>query len=121
MGRAERARRRDHHGDRDGDGESLSTDEIPADAIDEQFVPRHHPRVSFVELDDDGPLLRRWKIRFKPLADLYAKANEPLVLLRELRGLGEVEVELDDGDLPPLNELEYRWTLSNVFSTKSED
>ena len=95
---------------------SAALDDFP----DFAFTPQP---VAFIELDDDGPLLRRWKIRFKPFADLYAKANEPLVLLRELRGLGDVEVELDDGDLPPLNELEPEegYLAWNIILTTSFD
>ncbi|HVY02575.1 MAG TPA: Hpt domain-containing protein, partial [Caulobacterales bacterium] len=52
-----------------------------------------------------GPEMRTWAIRFRPYADLYAKANETLLLMRDLRALGEIEVTLDLGDLPPLEEL----------------
>jgi two-component system chemotaxis sensor kinase CheA len=47
-----------------------------------------------------------WRISFRPRADLYAKANEVALLLRELRRLGEIEVELDCSGLPPLAELD---------------
>jgi two-component system chemotaxis sensor kinase CheA len=47
-----------------------------------------------------------WQVRFKPRADLYAKANEAALLLRELARLGETVVELDDGALPALTELD---------------
>jgi two-component system chemotaxis sensor kinase CheA len=47
-----------------------------------------------------------WTLRFKPRAELYAKANETVLLLRELSRLGEVEVELDAGDLPLLPHLD---------------
>ena len=45
-------------------------------------------------------------ITFKPRAALYAKANEPAVLLRELATLGKVEIKLDQSDLPTLDDLE---------------
>jgi two-component system chemotaxis sensor kinase CheA len=47
-----------------------------------------------------------WTLRFKPRAELYAKANETVLLLRELARLGEVEVELDASDLPQLPHLD---------------
>jgi two-component system chemotaxis sensor kinase CheA len=47
-----------------------------------------------------------WTLRFKPRAELYAKANETVLLLRELARLGEVEVELDASDLPLLPHLD---------------
>ncbi|MDB5448137.1 MAG: CheA signal transduction histidine kinase [Phenylobacterium sp.] len=57
-----------------------------------------------------------WTLRFKPRPELYAKANETVLLLRELARLGEVEVELDAGDLPLLPHLDpegayLAWTI----------
>jgi two-component system chemotaxis sensor kinase CheA len=59
-----------------------------------------------VAVDADEPSAQGWRIVFKPRADLYAKANETAVLLRELGRLGDMTVELDASDLPPLAELE---------------
>lgn len=47
-----------------------------------------------------------WNILFTPYPALYAKANEAAVLLRELRRLGHVEIELDSSHLPELQELD---------------
>jgi two-component system chemotaxis sensor kinase CheA len=47
-----------------------------------------------------------WSLTFKPRPELYAKANETVLLLRELARLGEVEVELDASDLPLLPQLD---------------
>jgi two-component system chemotaxis sensor kinase CheA len=57
-----------------------------------------------------------WTLRFKPRAELYQKANETVLLLRELTRLGEVEVELDPSDLPLLPHLQpegayLAWTI----------
>jgi two-component system chemotaxis sensor kinase CheA len=57
-----------------------------------------------------------WTLRFKPRAELYAKANETVLLLRELARLGEVEVELDASELPLLPHLDpegayLSWTV----------
>ncbi len=54
-------------------------------------------------------------VTFKPTSALYAKANEPAVLLRELASLGRTEIELDASTLPLLDALEpetayFRWT-----------
>jgi two-component system chemotaxis sensor kinase CheA len=38
--------------------------------------------------DEPAPALNRFTIRFRPLRELYAKANEPLALFRELSRLG---------------------------------
>ena len=45
-------------------------------------------------------------IRFRPSRDLYAKANDPVLLLQELQRLGEMDVTLDRRALPLLNELD---------------
>lgn len=48
----------------------------------------------------------RWRIVFRPLRSLYAKANDASTLLRELRRLGECEVQIDQDALPALDELD---------------
>jgi two-component system, chemotaxis family, sensor kinase CheA len=48
---------------------------------------------------------RVWSVRFKPDRGLYAKANEAVLLLRELGRLGRVETTLDASGLPDLAEL----------------
>ena len=57
-----------------------------------------------------------WRVYFKPRADLYAKANETALLLRELGRLGETTVELDVSGLPSLTDLDpeaayLAWTV----------
>ncbi len=49
---------------------------------------------------------RCWRIRFRPFSAMYAKANETGLLLRELRRLGDLTVELDASALPQLAELD---------------
>jgi two-component system, chemotaxis family, sensor kinase CheA len=58
-----------------------------------------------------------WRVSFKPRADLYAKANEAALLLRELSRLGETAVELDASALPVLTDLDpeaayLAWTVT---------
>jgi len=58
----------------------------------------------------------QWRVSFKPRADLYAKANETALLLRELARLGPTEVELDASALPTLADLDpeaayLAWTV----------
>jgi two-component system chemotaxis sensor kinase CheA len=67
-----------------------------------------------------------WTVRFKPRADLYKKANDSALLLRELARLGEVEVELDTADLPLLPALDPEgaylgWTVRLKGEAKRED
>jgi two-component system chemotaxis sensor kinase CheA len=65
-----------------------------------------------------------FKIRFRPNADLYAKANEPLALLRELQRLGRLDVELDAAATPLLDALDpegayLEWRL--VLTTDEDE
>jgi two-component system chemotaxis sensor kinase CheA len=45
-------------------------------------------------------------IRFRPLRDMYAKANDPLVLFRELKRLGSLECQCDLANLPFLDTMD---------------
>lgn len=60
-----------------------------------------------VTLDIDEPQADTrpggWRIWFKPTGRLYAKANEPLLILRELASLGPTEVTADISQIPPLD------------------
>ena len=47
-----------------------------------------------------------WEIRFAPHGDLYARANDPLLLFRELAVIGEIEVRAIMAELPPLADFE---------------
>ena len=65
---------------------------------------------------EPAPANAGWRVRFRPRADLYAKANDAALLLRELSRLGETVVTLDDSGLPPLAELDPHgaylgWTI----------
>jgi len=57
-----------------------------------------------------------WVIKFAPGADMYAKANEAGLVLRELARLGPTEVTLHDETLPSLDLLSaeqayFSWTI----------
>jgi|TARA_R100000935_G_scaffold52693_1_gene80011 two-component system chemotaxis sensor kinase CheA len=65
-----------------------------------------------------------WRITFRPKAEMYAKANEAALVLRELARLGEVEVALDADAVPPLDQLSAEqayltWTI-RLSGDKSE-
>ena len=47
-----------------------------------------------------------WEIRFAPHRELYARANDPLLLFRELGSLGELTVVARLGEVPPLSDFE---------------
>ncbi len=79
------------------------------------------PLTVSLPLDDGGPgeaepAPSEYTITFKPNANLYANANEPAVLLRELKRLGEVSIECDTTSIPPLTEIDpegayLSWTI----------
>jgi two-component system chemotaxis sensor kinase CheA len=71
------------------------------------------------------PLIAEYTITFKPYASLYANANEPTVLMRELERLGEIAVVCDTAAVPPLTELDpeatyLSWTIT-LKTTHGED
>ncbi len=55
---------------------------------------------------DDEPSERDYRIVFRPHPELLKKANEPLYILRELRKLGTLDLEVETDRLPGLAELE---------------
>ena len=60
---------------------------------------------------------RRYRITFNPHSEMLRKANEPLLLIRELRKLGELTIAADTSRLPALDALEpeaayFGWTLT---------
>ncbi len=62
------------------------------------------------------PEKKTFSIRFKPKPDLYAKANESALLLREIERLGEATITCDMSELPLLSELDpegayLAWTV----------
>ena len=76
----------------------------PADFDDLDFAP-------VPVMVEDEPAARSaasvgWHIRFAPHAALYAHANEPLLILRELKTLGPVTVSADLSRLPALKAME---------------
>jgi two-component system, chemotaxis family, sensor kinase CheA len=47
-----------------------------------------------------------WRVRFAPHSELYARANDPLLLFRELAGQGEMEVIPHIEEIPALADFE---------------
>jgi two-component system chemotaxis sensor kinase CheA len=52
-----------------------------------------------------GPL-QEWRIRFRPPPDVLLQGTNPLLLLSELRQLGELQVRVDTSAVPMLNDLD---------------
>ena len=57
---------------------------------------------------------RDWRIRFRPGADLLRNGTNPLLLLRELRQLGTLQVKADTAAVPALAELDPRALLCHL-------
>lgn len=65
-------------------------------------------------------------VEFTPNAELFRHANEPLLLIREMKTLGDVSVECHSDRLPALHALEpedayLRWTLKVTTERPEED
>jgi two-component system chemotaxis sensor kinase CheA len=100
-------------------GVAGDADETEEDWGDFEFQPMaaamDAPEASEVAEAPAGPA--GFVVTFKPRADLYAKANESALLLRELARVGTTEVELDAHDVPPLHEMDpeaayLAWTIT---------
>lgn len=67
-----------------------------------------------------------YTITFKPHPSLYASANEPAVLLRELSRLGEASITCDTASVPMLSDLDpegsyLTWTICLKTSSGEDD
>ncbi|MDB5560614.1 MAG: hypothetical protein JWN11_32 [Hyphomicrobiales bacterium] len=98
----------------------------PIDDFDIEFVP------VMVNLGGDAPAesdsfeapplagaTGQWEIHFAPHSELYARANDPLLLFRELATLGELTLRAVLSDVPPLGDFEPHgvycsWEISLV-------
>lgn len=66
-----------------------------------------------------------WSIRFKPHPNMLQTANDPLAIFRELRGLGELELNCHTDMVPDLEQLEPEdcclyWDLTLVGAVSQE-
>jgi len=113
----------------------------PMEEFDIDFVP---VMVTIASAEDDGaepldiamvddsfeappmvPASCRWIIRFTPHSELYARANDPLLLFRELATLGEISVKAILDDIPALNDFEpfgvyCSWKITLTSETVTE-
>ena len=85
----------------------------------EQTVATSSPVVPQVS-DQDS--IRDWKIYFKPGTDVFSTGANPLLLLRELRALGQLRVDADTSRIPSLSEMdpESCYLAWNMLLTTSE-
>ncbi|KRA44791.1 chemotaxis protein CheA [Devosia sp. Root635] len=66
-----------------------------------------------------------WEVRFTPHRALYARANDPLLLFRELAALGEMHVRAVLEEIPPLSDFEpfavyCSWEITMISSSLTE-
>ncbi len=91
--------RANSNGEQSEDGDASSA---PADFDDLDFVP-----VMVGELDAPAEAVAfEYNIVFRPKPELLRNANEPLLILRELRKLGSLQLVVETDRLPPLSALE---------------
>ncbi|MBU1335259.1 MAG: chemotaxis protein CheA [Alphaproteobacteria bacterium] len=111
----------------------------PLDEFDIEFVPvmvnldAEAPATTSddaVEDTFDAPPMQvepgHWEIRFTPHRALYARANDPLLLFRELAVLGEMHVRALVEEIPPLADFEpfavyCSWEITLVSPTLTEE
>ena len=116
-------------------GESAGDDDLDGEAMEEfdiEFVP------VMVNLGGEAPVEDAfeaapmqaaegaWEIRFTPHRALYARANDPLLLFRELAALGEMQVRVRMGEVPPLADFDpfavyCSWEITLAGAELGED
>lgn len=102
-----------------------------AEDDDNDVVAADEP-LSLAVLDDAfeapplAPEAGHWTIRFTPHSELYARANDPLLLLRELGTLGDIQVRAVLDEIPALADFEpfgvycsWEITLSSESATEA--
>lgn len=90
---------------------------VPVTAPVEEFDPFGFEPVGVALEDLDGGSDAAWKVRFGPSRAALANGSEPLLVIRELEGLGGRIVAVDTSRLPGLRDLDPEdgylvWTLS---------
>jgi two-component system chemotaxis sensor kinase CheA len=80
-----------------------------------QTAPAFAPAAVAATASPSAPS-RRWRIAFKPFRELFERGNDPLRILRELAGLGTLDVRTDVSALPPLSSIDpsscyFAWEL----------
>jgi len=113
-------------------GEDDDLDGEPLEEFDIDFVPVMVNLGHDEDEADDGfavaPMVEEnghWEIRFTPHSALYARANDPLLLFRELAVLGELTVKAVPGEIPPLADFEpfgvyCHWEITLVSKSANE-
>ncbi len=104
-----------------------AADEAPAGGEDISFAPLG----TAIDLDDafgdldDVEENQSFTIKFRPMPELYANANETVLLFRNLAQMGDVTVACDESQIPTLDEIDpegayLAWTII-VHTSHSKD
>ncbi|MFD2647626.1 chemotaxis protein CheA [Devosia albogilva] len=119
-------------------GETAASDDEGGEPLEEFDIDFTPVRVDLDALMDgeapvedafEAPPLQgedgHWEIRFVPHRALYARANDPLLLFRELAALGEMHVRAVLSDIPPLSDFEpfavyCSWEITLVSADVTE-
>src|SRR5215475_2748687 len=90
-----------------GDFEGLDFKPVPVGGDDDleglDFTPVRSDEFQGMPADDGK---KSYTFTFRPKPEMLRNANEPLYILRELRGLGELTLVADLSALPPLSEIQ---------------
>ncbi len=78
--------------------------EVQDTAADKPVTPAVAPRPPQAVTPD--PITVGWHIVFRPLAHLSRTGNDPLRIIRELAGLGDLQVDVDTSAIPELANME---------------
>jgi two-component system chemotaxis sensor kinase CheA len=79
---------------------------VNLDGGDGSFAAGEAPVEDVFEAAPMAPAEGQWEIRFTPHRALYARANDPLLLFRELAALGTMQVRAILTEIPPLSDFE---------------
>ncbi len=101
------------------DGGAAEEEAAPADFDDIEFVP-----VMFDAMAEDSDVTHTYEISFTPQPDMLKNGTDPLLLIRQLRQLGELELQTNSEGLPDLASLQpdapyIAWT-GTLRSTSSK-
>ena len=90
-----------------GDGAAAAAAPVVETQAPAEEAPDFVPiQFSLADLVSSGAGARTYKISFEPKPGFYARANEPLTLLRELGRMGQCRVVCDLSHLPSLSDLD---------------
>ncbi len=93
--------------------------EAPAEANADAAGDASTPDGEALDLDGGAPAV--YRVSFRPRTEMLQRANEPLLIVRELKELGTLTATADVSELPPLPALQHdaaylSWTFELVTS-----